>query len=330
MSKVFHVILAGGGGTRLWPVSTSIRPKQFVDIEGCGMSLLESTVQRILACGESEDQIILSTNESYYDQVTDITQKYKLTHVIKEPAKRNTAAAHALAIHHAVTQCGAQDEDVIVFSNSDHVINPLEDFIKTLYAGVEAARNNPGLVIYGIKPTRPDTGYGYIEVRDPSSPVCDVINFREKPNSQMATEYLQRGNYFWNSGIYVGRIGIYKDSFRKYCPDVGVMFDWSYDETLERFHEIPDLQVDVAIAERSKTIKCIPMDLSWSDVGSWDRIEEVRALDEDNTLIQGKVYTRESWNNLVWCEEPSKLVVINDIEDLVIVDTKDALFVTRK
>lgn len=330
MSKVFHVILAGGWGTRLWPLSTSARPKQFVCIEEGNIPLIESTIQRVQRSGEPKNQIIISTNGKYFDQVKEVADRYGIDHIIKEPAKRNTAAAQALAIHYAISHCGAQDEDVIVFSNSDHVISPVDDFIKTLYKGVEAARSNDGLVIYGIKPSRPDTGYGYIEVADPSQDVCHVLNFREKPNLHTATEYLQKGNYFWNSGIYVGRIGIYTWSFQKHCPKVGQIFSWSYDEVIERFSELPDLQVDVAIAERSNSIACVPMSVSWSDVGSWDRICEVRAEDDKRNLTHGKNYLRASSNNLVWWEDQKKIIVINEVHDLVIVDTKDALYISKK
>lgn len=318
------IILAGGSGTRLWPISRTLMPKQFVKLFS-NKSLFQLTVERNSNLCES--QFIVSNAEQYFlalDQMEEL--KKENSKYLLEPIGRNTAPAIALA-------CMALDYDEIVLvTPSDHLIKDEKEYEKVINKAKDFANDNK-LVTFGITPTFAETGFGYIE----SINKYDVKAFHEKPDFKTATAYLNAGNYYWNSGMFCFKAGIFLDELNKYSPEI---FDTcekafknaSKDDIIRIKHEdmasIPDDSIDYSVMEKSDIVKVIPSDISWSDVGSFDSLFEELDKDEDNNTINTNHISIDSTNNLVYGNE-RKIATI-DIEDLIIIDTSDALLISKK
>ena len=320
-----NIILCGGSGTRLWPISRTLMPKQFVKLFD-SQSLFQLTVQRnAKVC---EHQFIVSNTEQYFlalDQLEELQQtnnKYLL-----EPVGRNTAPAIALA-------CMALDkEEIVLVTPSDHLIKDEREYAKVLnQAKILAEQNN--LVTFGITPTFAETGFGYIE----SGKENVVRAFHEKPNLKTATEYLQAGNYYWNSGMFMFKAGVFLEELQKYSPHIfeastaALKAAKNENNTIRIKHEdmlaIPEDSIDYAVMEKSKKVKVIPSNIKWSDVGSFDALYEELPKDENGNTQNDKHIAIDSQNNLIY--GVNKHIATIDIEDLIIVDTGDALLVSKK
>jgi len=319
-----NIILCGGSGTRLWPISRTLMPKQFVKLFDA-KSLFQLTVQRNAKVCDS--QFIVSNAEQYFlalDQLEELNQtsnKYLL-----EPVGRNTAPAIALA-------CMALDkEEMVLVTPSDHLIKDETEYAKVLeQAKVLAHQDN--LVTFGITPTFAETGFGYIESAQDNA----VRAFHEKPDFQTATSYLEAGNYYWNSGMFMFKAGVFLEELKKYSPEVYETslkaLDNSAQDTMIRIkHEdmlsIPEDSIDYAVMEKSSIVKVIPSSIDWSDVGSFDALFEELPKDENNNTINDKHIAIDSKNNLIYGHD--KYIATIDVEDLIIVDTGDALLVSKK
>ena len=318
-----NIILCGGSGTRLWPISRTLMPKQFVKLFD-DKSLFQLTVDRNSKVCDS--QFIVSNIEQYFlalDQLTELNKtnnKYLL-----EPIGRNTAPAIALA-------CMALDKDEIVLvTPSDHLIKDEIEYKKVLDKAKELA-NEDNLVTFGITPDFAETGFGYIEANG-----LDVKAFHEKPNLQTATKYLEDGNYYWNSGMFCFKAGVFLDELKKYSPKVyetslkalenssdGEMIRIKHDDMLN----IPEDSIDYAVMEKSKKVKVVPSDIDWSDVGSFDALFEELPKDENGNTKNDKHISIDSKNNLIHGQD--KYIATIDVEDLIVVDTGDALLVSKK
>jgi len=318
-----NIILCGGSGTRLWPISRTLMPKQFVKLFD-NKSLFQLTIQRNSELCNS--QFIVSNAEQYFlavDQLEELHQnnnKYLL-----EPVGRNTAPAIALA-------CMALKKDELVLvTPSDHLIKDEVEYKKVLEQAKELALLD-NLVTFGIKPTFAETGFGYIE-----SNGLDVKAFHEKPDFETASKYLEAGNYYWNSGMFCFKAGVFLDELKKYSPEVYesslVAFNNSKKDTMIRIsHEdmeaIPEDSIDYAVMEKSSIVKVIPSDINWSDVGSFDSLFNELPKDDNNNTYCDKHISIDSKNNLIHVQD--KYVATIDVEDLIIVDTGDALLVSKK
>jgi len=318
-----NIILCGGSGTRLWPISRTLMPKQFVKLFD-NKSLFQLTIQRNSELCNS--QFIVSNAEQYFlavDQLEELHQnnnKYLL-----EPVGRNTAPAIALA-------CMALKKDELVLvTPSDHLIKDEVEYKKVLEQAKELALLD-NLVTFGIKPTFAETGFGYIE-----SNGLDVKAFHEKPDFETASKYLEAGNYYWNSGMFCFKAGVFLDELKKYSPEVYesslVAFNNSKKDTMIRIsHEdmeaIPEDSIDYAVMEKSSIVKVIPSDINWSDVGSFDSLFNELPKDANNNTYCDKHISIDSKNNLIHVQD--KYVATIDVEDLIIVDTGDALLVSKK
>ena len=337
-----NIILCGGNGTRLWPISRTLMPKQFVKLFS-NKSLFQLTVERNSKICDS--QFIVSNTEQYFlalDQLEELKKsnnKYLL-----EPIGRNTAPAIALA-------CMALSKDEIVLvTPSDHLIKDEIEYAKVLEIAKELASKD-NLVTFGITPTFAETGFGYIEASE-----FDVKAFHEKPNKETAIKYLEAGNYYWNSGMFCFKAGIFLDELKKYSPEIfeasknalakvqdeakathqkvdsGCTALAVLDNLIRIKHEdmisIPEDSIDYAVMEKSTKVKVIPSNISWSDVGSFDALYEELPKDEDNNTKNENHISIDSKNNLIYGNE--RIISTIDVEDLIIVDTGDALLVSKK
>ena len=319
-----NIILCGGSGTRLWPISRTLMPKQFVKLFE-NKSLFQLTVERNSKVCDS--QFIVSNAEQYFlalDQLEELNKtnnKYLL-----EPVGRNTAPAIALA-------CMQLDYDEIVLvTPSDHLIKDETEYGKVLEKAKELASSN-NLVTFGITPTFAETGFGYIE----SVNTFDVKAFHEKPDFETATSYLEAGNYYWNSGMFMFKAGVFLDELKKYSPKI---FDNSKiaienaakDEIIRIKHDdmmnIAEDSIDYAVMEKSNIVKVIPSNIAWSDVGSFDALYEELPKDENGNTLNPNHISIDSKNNLIYGKD--RKIATVDMEDCIIVDTGDALLISKK
>lgn len=318
-----NIILCGGSGTRLWPISRTLMPKQFVKLFE-EKSLFQLTVERNSKVCDS--QFIVSNSEQYFlalDQLEELDKnnnKYLL-----EPVGRNTAPAIALA-------CMALDkEELVLVTPSDHLIKDELEYEKVLEKAKELA-DKDNLVTFGITPSFAETGFGYIEATG-----LDVKAFHEKPDKKTAQKYVDAGNYYWNSGMFCFKAGVFLDELKKYSPEVYetslTAFNNANTENIIRIkHEdmaaIPEDSIDYAVMEKSKIVKVVPSDIDWSDVGSFDALYEELPQDTNGNTLNDKHIAIDSKNNLIHGKD--KYIATIDVEDLIIVDTGDALLISKK
>ena len=321
------VILAGGGGTRLFPLSRSCYPKQFLRI-GAERSLFGQTVERFLRVASPEDLVVV-TQEAYFFHVRAELREAgaDAAHVLLEPVGRNTAPAIALAMAYCRERLGAGEDEVVCVSPSDHVIRPAERFAALV--GTATARAAEGdIVTLGVAPTAPETGYGYIEAEKDGGAVRRVLRFKEKPTRETAEAYLRAGNYFWNSGMFLFRMGTMQEEFAAFAPELSAVASGSVADAKERFASLPSISIDYAVAERSRKMAVAPLDgISWNDVGSFDAIAEMLA-DADGNAFSGDVRANDCKNTMILGGD--RLVVGMRLSDLLVVDTPDVLLVARK
>lgn len=320
-----NIILCGGSGTRLWPISRTLMPKQFVKLFD-DKSLFQLTVQRNSKLCKSS--FIVSNSEQYFlalDQLEELN--IENNRYLLETIGRNTAPAIALA-------CMQLDYDEIVLvTPSDHLIKDEKEYEKVIAKAKEFASENK-LVTFGITPTFAETGFGYIETVNE----FDVKAFHEKPNFETATSYLKAGNYYWNSGMFCFKAGVFLDELKKYSPEIYEKSKIAFENATntnnlirikhEDMANIPEDSIDYAVMEKSNIVKVIPSNISWSDVGSFDSLYEELPKDKNNNTINENHISIDSKNNLVYGVE--RKIATVDIEDLIIIDTGDALLISKK
>jgi mannose-1-phosphate guanylyltransferase / mannose-6-phosphate isomerase len=329
------LILAGGSGTRLWPLSRKNFPKQFLNISN-ESSLLQQTAARLMKAVSLED-IIVMTNDAYRFYVKkDMAglasgKQSSFGNIILEPAARNTAPAIALGIAYCRDKLGAQDNEVIFVCPSDHIIGPADRFADYVRSSEEIARKGL-LLTFGVNPDKPETGYGYIkkgQEHKSSSDVeyFDVAEFAEKPDIETAKTYLG-GGYLWNSGMFAFTLGAMTGELKKHAPEIGEMLDLTFDEMTARFDKMPDISIDYAVLEKSSRVATLPLSLDWNDIGSWDSLYDVLAKDGNGNIAKGDIRMIDTKNCLILGNK--RLIATIGLEDCLIVETGDALLISKK
>jgi mannose-1-phosphate guanylyltransferase/mannose-6-phosphate isomerase len=321
------LILAGGSGTRLWPLSRLNHPKQFLKLFG-GKSLLQNTAERFRGIVRPEDFIVITNRAYEFDVRSDLPW---LEHIILEPVGRNTAPAIALAAQYAIEKLGCGADEVIFVSPSDHLIEPVDRFVEYVGLSQEIARAGH-LVTFGIKPVTPETGYGYIKAAT-GRPVdagrgkaFGVEAFVEKPDLATAQRYLAEGHYCWNSGMFAFTVGAIKEELSAYASEVAAAFDLGYEKMMDSFETMPSISIDYAVMEKSERVAVIPAELNWNDVGSWDSVFDMAP--DNQGAAAGNVIAIDSDNTVVLGD--SRLIAAIGLTDCIIVDTPDALLVVKK
>ncbi len=324
-----NVILCGGSGTRLWPVSRENLPKQFLKMFD-GKSLFQLTVNRNR---DFSGNFIIVSNEKQYFMALDQLDEIMLENYVSiiEPVGRNTAASIAFAAFNV------DEEEVLFITPSDHLIENDDNYKEAISSAHEEAQKGY-IVTFGITPNAPKTGYGYIKAKSCAKNVCQVDSFKEKPDEKTAKKYLEEGNYYWNSGMFMFKAGVYLNELKKYAPDIYDSVKKACNHIKKRdfwrikkedMLEIRDESIDYAVMEYSKKIKMVKSDIDWKDVGDFDALYEVLPKDENGNTQNEKLLALNSKNNLVFGRY-KKQIAINEIDDMIIVDTPTALLITKR
>ncbi len=329
------VILAGGSGTRLFPLSRKKYPKQFLKI-GDKLSLLQKTVLRNLKITRSIDDIVLITNNEYQfhikNQIKEILPDINIEklNIILEPIGRNTAPAIALATKYMTEKMSISEDEPVLVSPSDHIIHPDEEFREYVKEGEKLAKEGY-IVTFGINPTKPETGYGYIEADEKikGTGAYRVKRFHEKPDLERAKEYLISGNFFWNSGIFMFTPKTIMEEIKRYSPEIHSLIDGrTFEEVIMSFEDMPDISIDYAVMEKTERAAVIPMSITWSDVGSWDSVYDVLEKDERGNVKEGNVISIDTEGSLIIGN--NRLIAAIGIKDLMIVETPDVIVIARR
>ncbi|EMH2074209.1 MULTISPECIES: mannose-1-phosphate guanyltransferase [Citrobacter] len=339
-SMIIPIILAGGAGSRLWPLSRVLYPKQFLRLKG-DLTMMQATISRLNGM-DCESPIVICNEQHRFIVAEQLREMGQLTeNIILEPAGRNTAPAIALAAMAAKQRYTDVDPLILVLA-ADHIIKNEELFRKTVLSAVPYAESGK-LMTFGIVPDQPETGYGYIRSGEPScltgqALVYNVAQFVEKPNLETAQAYVASGDYYWNSGMFLFRAGRYLEELKKYRPDIleaceNAMSTVDPDLDFIRVDEqaflaCPEESVDYAVMERTADAVVMPMNAGWSDVGSWSSLWEISAHTAEGNVHHGDVISHKTENSYVYAE--SGLVTTVGVKDLVVVQTKDAVLIADR
>lgn len=335
--EITCVIMAGGKGERFWPKSRTNLPKQFLNISG-NKSMIQQSINRLEKMVDIS-QIFVVTNELYAELIKAQIPNLPYGNIIIEPVGRNTAPCIGLA---SIIIEDRFPESTMIVIPSDHIIGNEEGFIKILNTAVEVAQDNNNLVTLGIKPTYPETGYGYIESGDQSKSVNEmtvqkVNKFVEKPDLKTAETYLEAGNFFWNSGIFVWKTSTIRGYIQELMPEMHdiletmkTVINKEDSEAIIRseFLKMPDQSIDYGIMEKVDNIYVIPCLFGWDDVGSWTALERINDLDENGNVIKGNILNLDTKHCII--ESNGKLIATLGIENLIIVDTEDVTLICTK
>ena len=339
MLKNYGIIMAGGIGSRFWPMSRSKFPKQFHDVLGMGKSLIQMTYDRLSKICPKEN-IIIVTNAAYLNLVKEQIPGIADRRILLEPCMRNTAPCIAYANFKIAQEV---ENANIVVAPSDHLILNEGEFIDTLNISFNEAEKSGSLMTLGIKPNRPDTGYGYIEFNAENGldkrGVKDVFQFREKPDLATAEQFLSQGNFYWNSGIFVWTLGDIQEAYRRDLNDIYSLFSkgenlYNTEQEQEFISEIypkcQNISIDYGIMEKSDRVKVVLSDFDWSDLGTWGSLyTHIEKDEQQNALVGKNILTYNSHRNMVKISS-DKLVVLEGLDDFIVVETEEALLVIKK
>ena len=336
MNKGYCVIMAGGIGSRFWPLSRSAKPKQFIDALGIGKTFIQMTYERFARFIPDENFLVV-TGEAYKSLVLEQLPMLKEEQVLTEPCRRNTAPCIAYATFRIAKD---DPEAVMIVTPSDHYIQQEDRFEEVMRHALAHARTHPDLVTVGIRPTYPATGYGYIQKEDTGELISPVMAFKEKPDLKTAVGFLNAGSFVWNSGMFVWSVAAIRHALESFVPDIARTFDGlaPYYHTYEEparvnaaYETCQSISIDYAVMEKAKNSVVIDGDFGWSDIGTWGSLYE--HLDKDSSLnarIGGDVLYFDTRNTLAKEELPGKLLVLAGLDDYVVADTKDVLLVCPK
>jgi len=329
--------MAGGVGSRFWPVSRTAFPKQFIDFFGVGKTLIQSTYDRFTSICPPEN-IFIVTNEIYIDLIKEQLPALSSNQILAEPIMRNTAPCIAYG---SMKIAEINPNAVIVVAPSDHTISNQDGFIKAINQSLEAAAENSCLLTLGIKPNRPDTGYGYIQYEDEvlvtDKAIHKVKTFTEKPNLELAQSFVQSGDFLWNAGIFIWSAKAINKAFEKHLPDMYEIFQQGkvfYNTSNEvgfianAYLQCTNISIDFAIMEKADNVYVLPADFGWSDLGTWASIYEMAEKDYvGNAVIPSKKVMMYDSSNCMVNVPKDKLVILQGLHDYVVVESNNILLI---
>jgi mannose-1-phosphate guanylyltransferase/mannose-6-phosphate isomerase len=325
------LILCGGSGTRLWPLSRQLFPKQFLKL-GDKLSFLQKTVKRFQGICSNND-IIFLTNEQHkfllFEQLSEINFEFNNNFVF-EPMSKNTAPAIAIGISFLKEKFKIADNELIFISAADHIIEPENIFIEQLEKAKKIAENN-SIVTFGIEPNFPETGYGYIKKGkklDYSFDAYKVETFVEKPNRKTAINYLKTGDYLWNSGMFMFSYKTIVTEYEKNAQKIFKYLKQGYENLLTHFKNLPNISIDYAIMEKAQSIAVVPLNLKWSDIGSWDSVHQLFSKDPNGNVLDGNTICFNTKNSLIIGK--NRLITTIGLEDVMVIETDDAILISKK
>ncbi|MCB0515744.1 MAG: mannose-1-phosphate guanylyltransferase [Chitinophagales bacterium] len=335
----YAAIMAGGIGSRFWPASRSEMPKQFLDILGTGETLLQTTFKRIANIIPAEN-IYIVTNDLYADLVQSQLPFIRSEQIVCEPNRRNTAPCIAYISYKIFQQ---NPQAIMLVAPSDHLILDTQTFKEVCHTALNYCSQHDDLLTLGIKPNRPDTNYGYIqyfmEPSDTTDAIHKVKTFTEKPDLELAKQFLQSGDFLWNAGIFVWQLKTIINALKKYLPEIAYAFEENTDafNTDEEANYIKtvysqciNISIDYGILEKAQNVKVIPANFGWSDLGTWSSLWAQKEKDKNgNAVYPQTILTNNAQNNIVFAPE-NKTVIVEGISDFCIIDTEDVLVLCPK
>jgi len=344
----FAVIMAGGSGERFWPASRRARPKQLLRLTDPDRSMLEEAIDRIEPLIPREN-VLIATSELLQGPIREGIPSLPPENVIGEPAKRNTAACLALAAAHLEQRFGDPADLAMAVLTADHLIGAPDEFRSTVATALDFAAEHGALVTIGVHPTRPDTGYGYIEVenaveaseRTPGArpAIRPVLHFREKPDLPTAERYAASGRHLWNAGMFFWSVSAFLEGLATCMPDlragtakiVGALRDGDAARVAQTFEGFDDISVDYGLMERADNVHVIPATFPWDDVGSWDSLSRTRTSDADGNVTTGEPVLIDAKNCVVYDETGNDTAVaVVGLEDVIVATTPDGILVCHK
>lgn len=333
----FALIMAGGVGSRFWPVSRVEHPKQFIDFFGVGKTLIQSTYERFLRICPPEN-IFIVTNEIYTDLIKKQLPNLDDNQILAEPIMRNTAPCIAYG---SMKIAEINPNANIVVAPSDHTISDIEGFVAAIEQSLQAAAENDCLITLGIKPSRPDTGYGYIQYMESTLPADNQIHkvkiFTEKPNLELAKSFVQSGDFLWNAGIFIWSAAAINNAFSKHLPDMYDIFHLgtsAYNTTEEKgfisnaYLQCTNISIDFAIMEKADNVYVLPTDFGWSDLGTWASIYDMADKDYvGNAVIPSEQVMMFNSSNCMVNVPEDKLVILQGLHDYIVVESNNTLLI---
>ena len=334
----FLVIMAGGAGTRFWPCSRSNRPKQFLDFFGTGRTLLQQTFDRFAKIMPTEN-IFIASNTQYKNLILEQLPELTENQLLLEPARRNTAPCIAYAMNKIASL--NQNANVVI-APSDHLVLKEQEFLSTIEKGLNFTASNDVLMTLGIKPSRPETGYGYIQLDNASSAdnIYKVKTFTEKPNLELAKIFFESDEFLWNSGMFLWNVQAISKAFEELEPEIWNKFKAGksfYNTSGEQefidsiYQTSKNLSIDYAIMEKAQNVNVIAADFGWSDLGTWGSLYDLSdSKDENqNATLKGRVKYHNSKGNVISLAE-NKIAIVDGIDDMIVVDDDNVLLICRK
>jgi mannose-1-phosphate guanylyltransferase len=335
MKNYYALIMAGGIGSRFWPISRTAHPKQFIDILGTGKTLIQQTYDRFLKIVPKENIFIL-TNESYIQLVQEQLPDLDDSQILAEPIMRNTAPCIAYGSHKILK---LNPEASIVVAPSDHLIMDSEEFTRCIKKSLETAATHDCLISLGIKPSRPDTGYGYIQYN--TKKIGDdffmVKTFTEKPNKELAKTFVQSGDFLWNAGIFVWSVKSILNAFKKYLPEMNDIFregETIYNTPEEQefvhtaFSQCTNISIDYGIMEKAENVYVLPSEFGWSDLGTWASVYDLSEKDYvGNAVIPSEMVIMYDSSNCMVNVPKGKLVIMQGLHDFIVVEDNNTLLI---
>lgn len=335
-NNYYAVLMAGGVGSRFWPVSKASFPKQFIDILGIGESLLQTTFRRLTQL-MPPDHIYILTNKNYIEIIKKQLPDIKAQQIVAEPEMRNTAPSILLG---ALKIYKKNKEALTIVAPCDHWIEEGDAFLENVKTAFNKVEKEDKLITLGIEPKSPNTGYGYIEYnKEDKNALKKVTKFTEKPTLKKAQKFLDAGNYLWNAGIFIWSAKYIIENFKSHIPEMYRIFEkgseiWNTskeNEFLEEHYGLaPNISIDYGILEKSENVFVIPADFEWSDLGTWSSLQnELPEDDNKNTIVHSRLHAEDSEGNIIYTEK-DKIVVLKGLKDFIVVEDSEVLMIVPK